>query len=130
MPKKTKDTKNKFTRFFFISYKYNVKEIPICEVGKKVEEDQQFDNWFFGQMEASIRMAFCKYKLPIPKYAFIDRMYRTCNQMTIVLVRDNVRNEKEASKWVVDYLCVLDDLEHQAWANSDEDNIVFKFKII
>lgn len=43
---KMKDSKD--TRFFFISYKYDVKEIPIYEVGKKVEEDQQFDNWFFG----------------------------------------------------------------------------------
>lgn len=123
-----KDSKD--TRFFFISYKYDVKEIPIYEVGKKVEEDQQFDNWFFGQMNASIRTAFMTYGLPVPKYAFIDRMYRDCNQMTIVLVRDDVKDEKEARKWVVDYLCVLDDLEHQAWANSDEDNFVFKFRII
>ena len=46
----------KDTKFYFISYDTNVKEIPLNDAvhGSRIEKDQQFDNWFFEQMNASI----------------------------------------------------------------------------
>jgi hypothetical protein len=118
------------TRIFFHSCGTKLVEIPYNEVGKMVEKDQQFDNWFFAQMLASVRTAFMTYNMPVPKYIFIDRAYRGWNKMQIFLVRDNIKDEKEALKWANTWLFIQSDLEIQARANSDEDNIIFEFKII
>ena len=118
------------TKIFFHSCGDNPVEIPYNKVGKKVEEDQEFDNWFFAQMLASIRTTFGKYDLPMPKYIYIDRAYRGWNKMQIFIVRGNVKNEEEALNWTSKWIFVKDELDIQARANSDEDNIIFEFKII
>lgn len=119
------------TKFFFISYDTDIVEIPINKIGEKLEEDQQFDNWFFAQMYASIRCAFMTYGLRVPKYAYIDRSYRHSGRMQIVLVRDDVKDEEEALRWMKNWYFVQDELKRQAYANSDETgNFVFEFKVI
>lgn len=122
----------KETKFYFISYDTNVKEIPLNDTvhGSKIEEDQQFDNWFFAQMYASIRCVFYRYGLPVPKCAYIDRCYRDSNKMIITLLRENVDSEKEALKWYKNWIFVSDELNISARANSDYDEFTFKFKII
>lgn len=122
--------KNTETKIFFYSFDSNVVEIPYYQVGKKIEKDQQFDNWFFAQMLGSIRTVFGKYNLPNPKYIYIDRAYRTFNKMTVIIVRGNIRDEREAFKLVKNWFFINDELSIQARNNSDEENLIFEFKLI
>lgn len=123
----------KDTKFYFISYDTNVKEIPLNDAvhGSRIEKDQQFDNWFFAQMNASIRCAFLSHGIEVPKCVYIDRCYRNSNKMLITIVRNNVNGEKGALKWYKNWFFVLDDLNRAAMANSDfDDDFTFKFRII
>ena len=118
---------NKQTKYFknvFNSNKhlFELKEIPLC-----------IDNWWYVQLDATIRTTFLKYGFPLPKYVVLDEL----THYTIINVfRSSIKNEKELLQWKEKYIYVLDELKHQADFNSidsedDETNFIrYEFKLM
>ena len=90
------------------------------------------DNWFYVQVNASIRFAFMKYKIKLPN----DVIIKDCKHwIFITIIRPNLDSFNEIISWENNQLCVLDELNNQAEANSTteedtEDWIQYKFEII
>jgi hypothetical protein len=89
-------------------------------------------NWWYVQVDASIRYAFLKHHLKLPRQVVIQ----FCSHYTYVnIFRAPLNTISQIKKWEEKYLCVLDELEQQAKCNStdNEDNenwIKYEFKII
>lgn len=121
------------TKYYFVDFAIDcdLKEINPEEITEFVKDGKTTENWIFMQIDGSVRCAFGKYNMPYPKYCFVNRNYKRTGEMWLTLVRDNFKNEKEAMFWNTQRIFVQDELNHQAWANSDEeDGIVYKFEII
>ena len=90
------------------------------------------DNWYYVQLDASVRTVFLKYNCPLPKYGIIEEL----THYTIInLVRDNVKSEKDLLHWYKNRSNIQSDLDIQAKCNSNdiEENenwIKYEFKII
>ena len=87
------------------------------------------DNWFYVQMDASVRTAFLKYDCPIPKYAIIEELH---NNTMVHLFRDDIKTEFELTNWEDKWLYIQSELDIQAEANSNHDDnwTSYKFKIL
>ena len=86
------------------------------------------EHWFYIMLDSSVRTAFMKYDVPLPKYGIIHKI----NSFTyITLYRQDLEDIKQAEKWMKYRIYVMDELRIQAEANShvDED-IVYKFEIL
>lgn len=121
------------SRYYYIDFaiRNDFKEINSEEIKEFVKDGKATENWIFMQIDASIRYAFNKYGMPVPKYVFVNRSWKQTGEMYLTIIRDNLKNEKEALFWNVNKMYVQDELNHQAWANSDPDEgIVYKFDII
>jgi len=117
---------SKQTKYFRRIYnhellKFELEEIPLNR-----------DNWYYVQLDASVRTAFLKYNCPLPKYGIIEEL----THYTIInLVRDNVKSEKDLLHWYKNRSNIQSDLDIQAKCNSNdiEENenwIKYEFKII
>lgn len=116
--KQTKYFKDVFNKK---TLKLELEEIPL---GK--------DTWWYVQVDASVRYAFVKYKVPLPKYVVVEE--RT-HYITFKIYRENIKNIKELQLYNEKYICILDELKHQADCNSsneDEDEywVKYEFKIL
>lgn len=123
----------KDTKYYFIDFaiKSDLKEINPEEINGFVKDGKATPNWIFIQINATIRYVFGKYDIPCPRYVFVNRDYKRTGKMDLTIVRDNVKNEKEAMFWNVQKMYIKDELDSQARSNSDEeDGIVYKFEII
>lgn len=103
-------------------------------VDKYQEANLKDDNWWYMQVDASIRYAFMKYDLAVPEFVYFDK-YETIvdgikvQHVIIRIVRYPIKSVKQAQKWVEKRYRVIDELTRQAHTNSDED-IEYKFEII
>ena len=121
------------TKYYYIDFaiRNDLKEINPEEIKGFVKDGKATENWIFVQIDGSIRYAFDKYGMPDPKYVLVDRSWKQTGEMHLTIVRENFKNEKEAMFWNVNKMYVQDELNHQAWANSDPDEgMVYKFEII
>ena len=113
----------KYYRNIYNSEKRNfeLEEIPLNK-----------ENWFYVQLDGSIRYAFLKYHCSLPKYVIIEDL---SHEITINIFRETIKNDKELLHWKEKWLYIYDELDHQAKCNSidnedDEVNYiryVFKF---
>jgi hypothetical protein len=90
------------------------------------------ENWWYAQLDSSIRFAFAKYNFPLPETVIVEKL---SHYVIINIVRPNIYNIKDASIWKRKWLFVIDELNLQAKANSttDEDSvdyIKYEFKLI
>ena len=90
------------------------------------------DNWYYVQLDATVRTAFLKYKCPLPKYGIFEELN---HYIVINLVRDNIKNTKDLFQWYKSYPHIKNELDLQAKCNSSdmedtEDWIKYEFKIM
>ena len=123
----------KDTKYYFIDFaiRSDLKEINPEEIKGFVKDGKATENWIFMQIDATIQYIFEKHNIPCPHYVFVNRDYKYIGEMTLTIVRDNFKNEKEAMFWNVQKMYIQDELNSQARSNSDEeDGMVYKFEII
>ena len=122
----------KETKYYFIDFaiKSDLKEINPEEIRGFVKDGKATENWIFMQIDATIRYVFEKHNIAYPKYVFVNRNYKRIREMTLTIVRDNIKNEKEALFWNVQKMYIQDELNTQAKSNSDEEGLTYKFEII
>lgn len=121
------------TKYYFIDFaiESDLKEINPEEIKGFVKDGKATENWIFAQIDFSISYAFKHYGMPEPKYVFVNRDYKRTREMKLTIVREDMTNNLiDALYWNVNKPYVQDELNHQAWANSDEDGIKYKFEII
>ena len=88
------------------------------------------DNWWYVQLDASIRFAFIKYIGLIPEIVVIEPSTHYTN---IKIIRPNFNNLEEVNIWLQKRLYIVDELNNQAKCNSiDEgDNLmIYKFETL
>lgn len=117
---------SKQTKYFWKEYNKDKMEFELIEIPFNKE------NWFYVQIDATIRTAFLKYNFSLPKYVIVEKV---THYMTFFIVRDKIKNKKELLRWHEKYLWIKSDLELQAKCNStdvedDEDWVHFEFKLI
>lgn len=90
------------------------------------------ENWWYVQVDASIRFCFLKYHLKLPRYVVIE----FCTHYThINIFRAPLNTVSQIKNWEEKYLWVLDELQQQAECNSisDEDSkdwVKYVFKLL
>ena len=117
---------SKQTKYFWKEYNQDKREFELIEIHFNHE------NWFFAQVDASIRTAFYKYNFPIPPYVIVEKLE---HYITFYIVRDKIKNQKELLEWSEKWLFVKSDLDIQAKCNSsdmedDEYWVHYEFKLI
>lgn len=101
----------KQTKYFRYKYnsdlcKFELEEIPFNK-----------ENWFYVQLDATIRTTFLKFNCPLPKYVILEELTH-CTVINIF--RSPIKNEKDLFEWKEKYIYVYDELKHQAEVNSSE----------
>lgn len=89
------------------TFQYELEEIPLGR-----------ETWWYVQVDASIRYAFAKYKLPIPKYVVVED---EGHYITFKIYRENIKNPKELKSYNEKCIYVLDELKFQAECNSSDE---------
>lgn len=118
---------NKRTKYFKNVFNHNKKEFELIEIPLNK------DNWFFVQLDGSVRYAFLKYHCPLPKYIIIEDL---SHEMIINIYRENITNIKDLLWYKEYWFCILDELNQQAKCNSidnedDDTNYVrYEFKLM
>lgn len=89
-------------------------------------------NWWYVQIDASIRFAFMKYIGLIPETVIIEP---SSHYTTIKIIRPNFNNLEEINTWLQNRIFVLDELNQQVKCNSidNEDNEnwnIYNFEIL
>lgn len=116
---------HKQTKYFRNIYnseicKFELEEIPLNR-----------DNWWYVQLDSTIRYAFLKYNLQLPKYVVLDELK---HRITINIFRSPIKNTKELLQWKEKFIYLLDELKLQAESNSDEFDdehwIIYEFKLM
>jgi len=79
------------------------------------------DNWWYVQLDASIRTIFLKYKLKLPKYVIVQFLHKSTD---IFIVRSNFDEFEQAKNWYLNRVFVIDEIAQQAEANSHDDYVV------
>lgn len=114
------------TKYFWKEYNKDKMEFELVEIPFNKE------NWFYVQIDATIRTAFLKYNFPLPPYVIVEKL---THYMTFYIVRDKINDKKELLYWQEKCLCIKSDLDIQAKCNStdeedDEDWVHFEFKLL
>ena len=115
-----------YTKYFLKEYNQCTQKFELIEIHFNRE------NWFFAQVDASIRTIFCKYNFPIPPYVIVEKLD---HHITLYIVRDKINNQKELLEWSKKWFFVQSDLDIQAKCNSsnmedDEYWVHYEFKLI
>ena len=115
----------KQTKYFRRTYdkdkmKFILTEIPLNR-----------DNWYYVQIDATIRTSFFKHQCPLPKYVIIEEL---SHYTTINIIRDTVK-EKDILAWYDKSFFIKSELDIQAKCNSNEEEdtedwIKYEFRII
>ena len=127
---------SKETKYYFIDFAIHpdLKDISPEEIKGFVKDGKATENWIFMQINGTIKYTFGKYGMPCPKYVFINRNYKRIGEMTLTLVRNDVKTLEEALFWNTQKIFVQEELNRQAKFNSefnsDEDGLKFEFVII
>ena len=117
---------SKQTKYFWKEYNKDKMEFELVEIPFNKE------NWFYVQIDATIRTSFLKYNFPLPPYVIVEKRK---HYITFYIVRDKIKNQKELLEWSEKWLYVKSDLDIQAKCNStdiedDEYWVHFEFKLI
>ena len=104
LSKQTKYFKQVFNKK---TLKFDLEEIPLGR-----------DTWWYVQIDASIRYAFSKHNLPIPKYVIVEEL---THYITFKIFRENIKNSKELDEWNQKWIYVFDELKFQAQCNSSDE---------
>lgn len=122
----------KETKYYFIDFaiRSDLKEINPEKIKGFVKDGKATENWIFIQIDATIQYIFEKHHIPCPKYVFVNRNYKSTREMNLTIVRDNVKNEKEAMFWNAQKVYIQDELNTQAQSNSDDEGLKYKFEVI
>ena len=119
LSKQTKYFKQVFNKK---TLKFDLEEIPLDR-----------DTWWYVQIDASIRYAFLKHNLQIPKYIVVEDV---THYITFKIYRENIKNINELKEYNEKLKYVLDELKFQAECNSsdEEDNpnywVKYEFKLM
>lgn len=116
---------SKQTKYFKRIYNRNSCEFELEEL------PLNRNNWYYVQLDASVRTAFLKYNCPLPKYGIIEEL----THYTIInLIRDNIKSKKDLLYWYKNRSNIQSDLDVQARSNSTdtdiEDWMAYEFKIL
>ena len=118
---------SKYSKYFLKEYNKNKREFELTEIPFNKE------NWFYVQIDASVRTTFLKYNCPIPSYVIVEKF---SHYMCFYIVRDKIKNPKELLEWSEKWIHIKFELNEQAKCNSIEeyednnDYIKFEFKLI
>ena len=90
------------------------------------------DNWWYVQVNGTIRAAFLKYGAKLPEYSVI---LETPNHTTICVYRGDIKSEEELLSWHKNQPLILSELKQQAESNSSlgegvSDCMTYEFKIL
>lgn len=91
------------------------------------------ENWWYVQVDASIRFAFLKYHFKLPRQVVITF---NSHYTYINIFRAPINTINQLKRWEEKYLWVLDELNQQAKFNSidkedDEENyVMYEFKLL
>ena len=118
LSKQTKYFKQVFNKE---TLKFELEEIPLGR-----------DTWWYVQVDASIRYAFLKHNLQIPKYIVVEDV---THYITFKIYRENIKNFKELQEYNEKLKYVFDELKMQADCNSsdsEEDDywVKYEFKLM
>ena len=118
LSKQTKYFKQVFNKE---TLKFELEEIPLGR-----------DTWWYVQVDASIRYAFLKHNLQLPKYVVVEEV---THYITFKIYRENIKNFKELQEYNEKLKYVFDELKMQADCNSsdsDEDDywVKYEFKLM
>ena len=121
-----KTDSHNYTKYFLKEYNQFTQKFELIEIHFNRE------NWFFAQVDASIRTIFYKYDFPIPPYVIVEKLD---HHITLYIVRDKINNQKELLEWSKKLLFIQSDLDIQAKCNSsnmedDEYWVHYEFKLI
>lgn len=117
---------SKQTKYFRKVYNKELMEFELEEI------PLNRNNWYYVQLDATIRTTFLKYNCSLPKYGIIEEL---AHYTTITLFRDNIKNKKDLMNWFEKSLYIKSDLDIQAKCNStdiedDENWLTYEFKIL
>lgn len=117
---------SKQTKYFRKIYNKELMEFELEEI------PLNRNNWYYVQLDATIRTTFLKYNCTLPKYGIIEEL---AHYTTITLFRDNIKNKKDLMNWFEKSLYIKSDLDIQAKCNStdiedDENWLTYEFKIL
>lgn len=102
--------------------KFDLEEIPLGR-----------NTWWYVQVDSSIRYAFLKHNLQIPKYVVVEDV---THYITFKIYRENIKNVKELQEYNEKLNYVLDELKSQAECNSSDEYdapdywVKYEFKIM
>lgn len=102
--------------------KFDLEEIPLGR-----------NTWWYVQVDSSIRYAFLKHNLQIPKYVVVEDV---THYITFKIYRENIKNIKELQEYNEKLNYVLDELKSQAECNSSDEYdapdywVKYEFKIM
>ena len=119
LSKQTKYFKQVFNKK---TLKFDLEEIPLDR-----------DTWWYVQIDASIRYAFLKHNLQIPKYIVVEDV---THYITFKIYRENIKNINELKEYNEKLKYVLDELKFQAECNSSDEYddpdywVKYEFKIM
>ena len=121
-----KTDSHNYTKYFLKEYNQFTQKFELIEIHFNRE------NWFFAQVDASIRTIFYKYDFPIPPYVIVEKLD---HHITLYIARDKINNQKELLEWSKKLLFIQSDLDIQAKCNSsnmedDEYWVHYEFKLI
>ena len=114
---------SKQTKYFAKEYNTEKGEFELIEI------PLNRDNWFYVQLDGTVRTSFFKYGFPYPKYGIIEKH---TNYMLIELFREDIKDEKELKDWELRHSFVESELDLAAKFNSrdEEDDMKIEFKIL
>ena len=102
--------------------KFDLEEIPLGR-----------NTWWYVQVDSSIRYAFLKHNLQLPKYVVVEDV---THYITFKIYRENIKNFKELQEYNKKLNYVLDELKFQAECNSSDENddpdywVKYEYKIM
>lgn len=90
------------------------------------------DNWWYVQLDTSIRFVFMKYIGLLPETVIIET---SSHYTTIKIIRPNLNNLEEVNLWLQRKLSICDELNQQTKCNSlDNEDIdnwnIYNFEIL
>ena len=96
------------------------------------EETIKLKEWFWKQMEASIRTIFLKYGIDFPEIVFVQEFDHL---VVVQIMRPNFDTLEDAAKWQKSRVYILDELSSHAEVNSSDEYdgehyVRYKFEII
>ena len=117
---------SKQTKYFKEKFNQSTKQFDLVEIplGRYT--------WWYVQVDASIRYAFAKYKVPLPKYVIVEEVN---HYITFKIFRENIKNLKELQLYNEKLIYIFDELKYQAECNSsneleDEYWVKYEFKLL